>query len=83
MVRTQVQLSEEQAESLRKLAAQRRMSIAALIREAVDRLVGDDDRHRRIERALAAAGSGSSGLSDISENHDDYFAEAVLERFRR
>jgi Arc/MetJ-type ribon-helix-helix transcriptional regulator len=83
MVRTQVQLSEEQAESLRRLAAERRKSIAAVIREAVDLLLGEDDRKARIERALAVGGRYSSGTGDVSEKHDEYFAEAVLDDIRR
>jgi predicted transcriptional regulator len=83
MVRTQVQLKQEQAEALRRMAADRRISISALIREAVDRFVRDDQRQARIERLLAAAGKGSSGLGDVSERHDDYFAEAILDDIRR
>lgn len=40
----------------------------------------DDDM--RWERALAAAGSGDSGLGDVSENHDEYFAQAIEEHMR-
>ena len=36
MVRTQIQLSEKQAKALKKLAARRNVSVAELIRQAVD-----------------------------------------------
>jgi hypothetical protein len=78
----QVRLTVGQVAALRYLAAERRISVAALTREAVDRLIEDDPR-ALIERALAVGGSASSGLGDVSENHDEYFAEAVLARFRR
>ncbi len=77
MVRTQIQLTEAQAERLRRLAAERRVSMAALIREAVDRSLVEDDRTARIERALAVVGKfSSSGPTDVAENHDHYLAEA-------
>ncbi len=84
MVRTQIQLSEEQAEGLRRLAAERRISMAAVVREAVDRLLGAaGDTQIGAERVLALAGKYSSGTGDVSEKHDDYFAEAVLDDVRR
>ena len=79
MVRTQVQLTEEQAVLLRQVAADRGVSIAALMREAVDlwrttspRLTRDEKRRR----ALAIVGMIKGGPSDIAERHDDYLAEA-------
>ena len=59
MVRTHIQLSEEQARVLKRLATDRGVSVAALIRESVERFVqsaspGDDQEQRR--RALAAVG---------------------------
>jgi hypothetical protein len=46
-------------------------------------LLGEDDRKARIERALAVGGRYSSGTGDVSEKHDEYFAEAVLDDIRR
>jgi len=79
MVRTQVQLREEQMEILREWATERRVSIAELIRQSVDMLIrssggiGEAEKRRR---AIAAAGSFRSGLSDVSVNHDRYLVEA-------
>jgi len=39
MVRTQIQLTEEQAQKLRELSVARRESVAALIRKAVDQFI--------------------------------------------
>ncbi len=80
MIRTQIQLDEEKAEALKRLAAQRGVSVAALIRDGIDRVLADDERARLHERALEVAGKFRSGVSDLSENHDKYFVEAVLER---
>jgi hypothetical protein len=76
MIRKQIQLTEEQAESLRRLASERGLSMAAVIREALDRAIGVDEVARRRERAIAAIGGFRSGLHDVSERHDDYLAEA-------
>ncbi len=39
MIRTQIQLTEEQAQKLRELSAAGRESMAALIRKAVDQFI--------------------------------------------
>ncbi len=51
--------------------------MAAIIREAIDAYVPDDEAARaaRVARALAAAGRFDSGLTDVSEHHDDHLAE--------
>ncbi|MEP7359583.1 MAG: ribbon-helix-helix protein, CopG family [Anaerolineales bacterium] len=79
MVRTQIQLSEKQSQALKKLAARRKVSVAELIREAVDeqlRSAGKIDPDERKRRALAAAGRFHSGQTDLSTEHDQYLAEA-------
>lgn len=81
MIRTQVQLTETQAEKLRRIAAARGVSMAAVIREAVDRLPDRDDRGERWARALAAVGKGHDrdGATDVSVHHDEYLAEIYAE----
>ena len=79
MIRTQIQLTEEQLESLRGLSASSGRSIADLIREAVEmrlRKRGAADVVERTKRALAVAGKFSSGAHDVSVHHDAYLAEA-------
>lgn len=81
MIRTQIQLEERQASALRKLAATEGVSIAELIRRAVDEsLLRRGDGTARYRRALSVVGKGRSGLSDVSSRHDDYFAEHADER---
>ncbi|MBU1672408.1 MAG: ribbon-helix-helix protein, CopG family [Actinobacteria bacterium] len=80
MVRTQIQLTEEQYEGLKKMAAREKISMAEYVRRALDRSLRreaplSDEVRRRM--ALQAMGTGHSGRSDISERHDDYFVEAI------
>jgi predicted transcriptional regulator len=79
MYRTQIQLTEDQMQALKRLASTRNKSMAELIRQAVDALLEgsvaiDDDERRR--RAIAAAGRFRSGLRDLSTKHDRYLNEA-------
>lgn len=78
MIRVQVQFTEQQAEALRQRAASERRSVAAVVRDAVDRFLSaprEPDREELLRRARAAFGSFRSGLPDLAENHDDYLAE--------
>ena len=82
MVRTQIQLTEEQAAKLKRIAAERGVSMAEVIREAVDTIPDRDDRAERLDRALAVARRGfrdRDGATDVSVRHDDYLAEAYSE----
>ena len=79
MVRTQIQLTERQARELRKRAAERGVSMATVIREAVDMMLAAGDRDARWERAMSAVGKFRSGPSDISEDHDRYLAEDFMD----
>ena len=77
MVRTQIQLTEKQARALKAKAFREKTSMAELIRRAVDAsLMGEPPSEEAWARALAAAGSFNSGLSDFSEEHDKYLIEA-------
>ena len=78
MIRTQVQLTEEQARALKALSARTGLSVAELIRRSLapllEAVVTDDDE--RYRRAIAAAGRFRSGQADIAIEHDRYLAEA-------
>jgi predicted DNA-binding protein len=79
MVRTQIQLTEAQAKRLKGLANARGVSMAALIREAVDALPASDMEERR-RRALAAVGRFSSGsANNAGEEHDRELAKIYAE----
>jgi Arc/MetJ-type ribon-helix-helix transcriptional regulator len=82
MVRTQIQLTDEQAARLKRIATDRGVSMAEVIREAVDRIPEQNDRAERWARALAVARRGfrdRDGATDVSVRHDDYLAEAYAE----
>lgn len=79
MVRTQIQLSEEQAKAIKRIAAAQGTSMAEVIRRAVDGVIISGparDWNERHQRALAIVGKFRSGKRDISSNHDRYLAEA-------
>jgi predicted DNA-binding protein len=79
MIRTQIQLTEEQARRVKRLATERGVSIAAFIREALDRGLEIEAAGIRRERAVGAIGGFRSGRRDVSEKHDDHLAEAFVD----
>lgn len=78
MIRTQVQLTEEQARLLREISRTGRESIAALIRRAVDQFLMSrkPDRFALYRQASTVVGKYEAGASDISLEHDRYLEEA-------
>jgi len=83
MVRMQIQFTEEEVEALRREAAQRHLSISAVVRQAVDTRLAHPRPELSVEerkaRAKAACGRFRSGLGDVSARHDDYFADSILD----
>lgn len=78
MVRTQIQLTEKQAKALKRMASDRHVSMAELVREAVDSIVKSGqfpDEREKWERAASVVGKYRSGKRDISVRHDKYLAE--------
>ncbi len=80
MVRMQVQLTDEQLSGLRDVAIREGVSQAEVVRRALDQYLPRHapDRAAARLRALSLIGAFDSGLSDISERHDAYYAEAIL-----
>jgi hypothetical protein len=79
MVRTQIQLTEEQAAVLHKMSAERQVSIAELIRNSIDNFVQEEagtSRAAKVARAKSVVGQFASGHADVSSDHDRYLAEA-------
>jgi len=79
MVRMQVQFTEAQAASLRRLASASGKSAAELVRQGVDLYLAGQwrpGREEQVRRALAAVGRFSSASKDVSTGHDRYLAEA-------
>ncbi len=75
MIRMQIQFTDEQIRELKRLAADRGVSISSVVREAVEKELGVDTREARWQRALGVAGKFRSREGDISEEHDRYLAE--------
>jgi RecA/RadA recombinase len=72
-------LTAEQAKKVKKIAASRGVSMAEVIRDAVEGAIRSDvggvsDTKRR--RALEIVGKFRSGKRDVSRKHDLYLAEA-------
>jgi len=82
MVRTQIQLTERQARELKRMASREGVSMAEVIRRAVDAKIregaGEVPREERVRRALAVMGKFRSGIRDLSTNHDKYLAEDYM-----
>jgi hypothetical protein len=77
VIRTQISLTEDQMRRLRAEARRRRVPLAEVVRDAVDRLVPSDpsDHDVRFQRALAAVGSCGSGTGDVATRHDEIAGE--------
>ena len=81
LIRTQIQLTPQQMRALRDLSKASGKSAAELIRSSLDSLFGQKHVTResdRLVRALRVAGSFSSGLKNVSAEHDKYLAAAFL-----
>ncbi|OGO36144.1 MAG: hypothetical protein A2147_08855 [Chloroflexi bacterium RBG_16_57_8] len=79
MVRTQIQLTEDQARKLKRIAQSQHLSVAELIRRGVDAIIESStavDIEERRKRALEIVGQFSSGKHNISMKHDLYLADA-------
>lgn len=82
MVRRQVRLTEQQLARVRREAVRRGISESAVIRDAVDRGLPagpPSPTDEQWERALAAAGTGRSGLPDLSVEHDRYYTDDLYD----
>jgi len=80
MIRTQIQLTEQQVELLKATAARRGVSMAELIRQSIDHLLEKTDVPSTKElrqKAAAAAGRFRSGKGNVSIRHDDYLVDAL------
>jgi hypothetical protein len=79
MVRTQVQLTEEQAVAVKQMAEEDGVSVAEVIRRSVEDRMRRRRRPSRAElwaRARRAVGIIKDGPPDLARNHDKYLAEA-------
>jgi hypothetical protein len=88
MIRTMIQLTEEQMQALKALAKQRKTSVAKLVRESVAQYVTveiqasemDEKRRRALEFIRMIETDqiqfrDFEGKTDVSVNHDKYLNE--------
>jgi len=78
MLRTQIQLTEDQARKLRELSLSSNQSIAALIRNAIDRFLvtGKPNRSAQYRQAMSLSGKYETEQPDTAVEHDRYLKEA-------
>jgi hypothetical protein len=77
MIRTQIQLTDDQAQALKALSAKTGLSIAELVRRGLIPLLrsGSTEHEVRARRAVEVIGRFHSGRTDISIHHDRYLAD--------
>ena len=80
MIRTQIQLTEQQARRLRAQARERGLSLAEIIRRYVEKGLTDEspDRAALYDRAASVIGRfhDHRGDRDLSSKHDRHLDEA-------
>ena len=79
MIRTQIQLTEEQYLQLKQMALKRRRSLATLVREGVEKVLkeaGEPNLDEARRNALSVVGKYHSGAKDGSTHHDRYLSES-------
>jgi hypothetical protein len=77
VIRTQISLTDDQMRRLRQEARRRHVSLATVVRDAVDKAVPDEgaQRRARVDELLAAAGSAASGTGTVARDHDAILGE--------
>jgi hypothetical protein len=80
MVRTQIQLSEDQARRVKTMAHREGVSMAEIIRRALDRLLAEEApsraRHWADAEALVGAFVDREGADRVASDHDAHLDEA-------
>jgi Arc/MetJ-type ribon-helix-helix transcriptional regulator len=78
MVRTQIQLPDEQARRLRRAAQAQGISMSEVVRRCIERGLESEGSAGLWQRALAAAGAfqDPDGEAQVSGRHDEYLADA-------
>lgn len=74
-----IELTDQQAEELDRLASSRGLSVSELLLSSVAALLRQEpanDRDNLRQRALELSGMFRSGLTDLSVEHDRYLEEA-------
>lgn len=75
MIRTQIQLKEEELQQIREEASRQSCSISAFIRESALTALAKAKREREVDTVLELGGKYGSGVGDLAEQHDEYLTE--------
>lgn len=79
MHRTQISLTDEQIRRLKEEAARRGVSMAQIIRQAIEEHLARGRRRELRRRALEVVGRFASGCRDVSKKHDRELEEAYAD----
>ena len=78
MVRTQIQLTDEQSRFLKTIANDEGVSMAEIIRRSIELYLRSRIRpahSQQKQKAISIIGIASSNTPDLGVNHDDYLAD--------
>ena len=79
MVRTQIQLTDDQHRKLKRIAAEEGLSISEIIRRSLDHVFarGGSSRQEAYARAAEVLGrfEDIEGATDLSQHHDQYLED--------
>lgn len=78
VIRTQIQLKEQQMQALKARASQDHVSVSELIRRAVEAWFaseGLNSPEMRRRRAIEATGRFASGQHEVAKRHDEHLAD--------
>ena len=89
MVRTQIQLQDDQYRDLRRWSQRLGISLSEAVRRCVAERIATEAHtptyEERVKKVLALAGKyrDQENRPDVAERHDDYLADAYREKPRR
>lgn len=85
MVRTQIQLDEATYEALRRRAFEKGVSMSAIAREELAKALRIEKPKKYSTKDFSWIGAGRSrdGRTNIAEERDQAFVEAILERWKK
>jgi hypothetical protein len=76
MIRTQIQLTTDQVDALKRVARERGVSMAEVLRQLVDEHLRTSPSVDPRQRAIRAVGRHHSGRHDVSREHDRELSDA-------
>ena len=75
MIRTQIQFEKKTYEKLKARSKASGDSISEIVRRSLDTTIEKQEAEQKWARAFQSMGKFESGLSDLSEKHDEYLGD--------